>query len=213
MFNHSLQEASRLNCLGATMLTNHDFHGALSAFRSAIQIMEATSRTEEAYGKLRSNQEKVCAALEMADFADTEAFFVFNKPLVFEMAPQVVDLSFFNAIIIYNLALTFHHVAVRRGDLNKLRKAVHFYQLCCNLIHEDSTASAASLLLAARNNATHAYLKLGDYEKFREGMIHLQQDTANLSAQGSASLFEEQHLQEFFLNITLAKEPTAAPSA
>jgi hypothetical protein len=215
MFMQSIQEAARLNYLGASLLANNDAGGALAAFRGAIQIMEATSRTEEAFAALRSPQEKVCWALEMPDFDSVGAFFVYNKPLVFECTPQVVDLGFFNAVIIYNLALTFHLAASRRGDASKFKKAIHFYQLCYDLIVSDDTASAGALLLAARNNSTHVSLQLGDYESFREGINSLEKDVGRLSAQGESfnTFFDACHLQEFFLNITLAQEPLAAATA
>lgn len=215
MFLQNIQEAARLNCLGASLLANNDASGALAAFRGAIQIMEAASRTEEAFVMLRSPQEKVCWALDMQDLDSVGAFFVYNKPLVFGGNQQVVDLSFFNAVIIYNLALTFHVVASRRGDESKFKKAIHFYHLCYDLIVADDTASAVALLLAARNNSTHASLQLGEYEKFREGLKSLATNVDRLSARGESSttFFDNRHLQELFLNITLAQEPMAAATA
>jgi hypothetical protein len=215
MFMQNIREAARLNHLGTSLLANNDASGALAAFREAIVIMEATSRTEEAFVALRSPQEKVCWALEMPDLDSVGAFFVYNKPLVFEGSPQVVDLAFFNAVIIYNLALTFHLAASRRGDASKFKKAINFYHLCYDLIASDDTASAGALLIAARNNATHASLQLGEYENFREGLKSLEKDVGRLSARGESivAFFDASHLQEFFLNITLDQEPIAAATA
>ena len=210
-----IQEAARLNYVGASLIANNDASGALAAFRCAIQIMEATSRTEEATEMLRSPQEKVCWALAMPDMDGVDTFFVYNKPLVFEVKPQAVDLGFFNAVIIYNLALTLHLVARRRGDNSKFRKAIHFYRLCFDLILADETASAKALLLAARNNSTHALLQLGEYEKFRQDLKSLEKDAERLVARDQActTFFDAHHLQEVFLNITLAQEPIAAATA
>jgi hypothetical protein len=215
MLMQNIEEAARLNHLGASLLANNDARGALAALRGAIQIMEATSRTEGAFEMLRSPQEKVCWALEMPELDCVGDFFVYNQPLVFECTPQDADLCFFNAVIIYNLGLTFHLVASKGGDEAKFKKAVNFYQRCHELIAADDTASAAALLLAVRNNSTHASLQMGEYEKFREGLRSLEEDVGRLSARGESitTFVDDRHLQEFYLNIVLAREPMAAAMA
>ena len=215
MFAQSLQEACRLNFIGATLLSRDDPNGAVSAFRTAVQLMEALSRTDEAIDQIRSNHEKMVYSMEVPDADEADSFFVFNKPLLFQVSPSAGDLGFYNAVIIYNLALTFHLTAIRRGGDSKFRKALHFYNLCADLLAQDETASSGTLLLAVLNNATHAHLQLGDYKEFRAGIEKVEKHAAQLTQRNASRppVFEPHHFDELFLNITLAHEPTAAPMA
>lgn len=216
MFAQQLQEAARLNFIGANMLVNDDPNGALSAFRTAIQLMEALSRTEEAIGQLSSSREKLCYAMDTPETDENDSFYVFSKPLLFQVSATEGDLGFYNAVIIYNLALTFHLAAVRRGGDARFRKSLHFYSLCTDLIARDQTASAGSLLLAVMNNSTHAHFQLGNYKDFRDGLESLERHAVELTQNhigGLPPVFEAHHFDEFFLNITMAHEPTAAAMA
>jgi len=215
-----LQEAARLNSVGASRLASNDRSGAVAILKTAIQIMDTISRAPEVEGHIRSNQEQVAGALDMPESCAVmdDTFFVYNRPLLFQVSPQALDLGFYNAVLMFNLALAFHQEAVHRGQAAKFQKAANLYHLCYNLLAGDATACSGALILAAMNNATHAYLKIGAYDKFREGLQDLEQHAAYYAALQSSPLdaaapFDAKHFEEFFLNITLAQEPTAAPCA
>lgn len=230
MFLQHLQEAAHLNVAGASMMANNNRGGAVRAFKTAIQIMEALSVNPEADGKIRSNQEQACSAMEMpahSQFHQTkgvcdEVFFVFNQPLLFHVTPEALDLGFYNGVIMFNLALAFHQEASRMGDHSKFTKAVNLYNLCANLLAGDTTAASNAVILAAVNNSTQAYLKLGAYDHFRDGIQRLSEQAACLAAHQEVASdttsttplpFEQNHFEEFYLNITLAHEPTTAAVA
>ena len=228
MFLRQLQEAAHLNVAGASMMANNNRGGAVRAFKTAIQIMEALSLSPEADGKIRSNEEQACVAMEMPAHnhfqtkgACGEDFFVFNQPLLFHVSPEALDLGFYNGVIMFNLALAFHQEASRNGDHSKFTKAVNLYNLCANLLAGDTTAASNAVILAAVNNTTQAYLKLGAYDHFRDGIERLSEQAACLAsheelASGASTTplpFEQNHFEEFYLNITLAHEPTTAAVA
>ena len=214
MFLQGLQEAAHLNVAGASMLANNNRGGAVRAFKSAIQIMETLSMSPEADGKIRSNKEQVFGAIDMPVGVD-ESFFVFNQPLIFQVSPEALDMGFYNGVIMFNLALAFHQEASLKGDFAKFKKAINLYHLCTNLLAGDMTAASGGVILAAVNNSTHAFLKLGAYDQFRDGIQRLAEQAASLASQevSAPSPFEQHHFEEFYLNITLAHEPTTAPVA
>ena len=229
MFLEHLQEAARLNVAGASMMVMNNRGGAVRAFKTAIQIMETLSVSPEADGKIRSNQEQGCAAMKIPAHSvyqtkggDDEDFFVFKQPLIFQINPVALDLGFYNGVIMFNLALAFHQEAIRSCDHSKFSKSINLYNLCANLLVGDTTAASNAVVLAAVNNMTQVYLKIGAYDLFREGIHRLSQQAASLAslqedAFTTASAvhfpFEQKHFEEFYLNITLAHEPTTAAMA
>jgi len=214
MLLQNLQEAQSLNTAGASMLAKNNRKGAVRAFKTAVQIMESVSMSPEADGKIRSNQEQPCGAMGSMPSLD-DSFYVYNQPLLFHVLPQAIDMGFYNGIIMFNLALVFHQEAVFRGDFAKFQKAKNLYQLCINLMTGDKTAASGAVILAAMNNSVHASLRLGAYDDFRSGIENLTEQAAAVSTQKSTAPtpFERMHLEEFYLNITLASEPTTAPVA
>lgn len=213
MFLQGLQEAAHLNVAGASMLANNNRGGAVRAFKTAIQIMETLSMSPEADGKIRSNREQAFGSIDMPGL--DEAFFVFNQPLLFHVTPEALHMGFYNGILMFNLALAFHQEAALKGDYAKFKKASNLYQLCANLLAGDETAAASAVVLAAVNNIAHAHLKLGAYDEFRDGIDSLADHATRLSSQdiSAPTPFAQRHMEEFYLNVTLAHEPTTAAVA
>lgn len=217
MFYRQLQEAARLNFTGASLLASNDAGNAVKALKAALQIMQNLTMTPEADDHaIRFHKEQVCSAIELPQMCDS--FYVFNKALIFNVTEEV-DLGFYNAVIMFNMALAFHQHGLAFGQDNKLRKAIHIYGLCSKLLDGDKTASSASLLMAAINNQAQVHYALSEYENARQVLDQLKacaEDavaTMDTETTNESSPFQPQDMDEFFLNIAITQPPTAAPMA
>jgi hypothetical protein len=147
-----------------------------------------------------------------------DSFYVFNKALTFDVPQEEVDLGFFNAVIMFNLALSFHQHGLVFGQEDKLRKSIHIYGLCAKLLEGDATASSGSLMLAAINNKAQVYFTLSEYDQARQELDQLKTCAESVvkmmdNSTSETSPFQPRDIDEFFLNIALMQPPTAAPMA
>jgi tetratricopeptide (TPR) repeat protein len=210
MFMAKLNEISHLNKVGASYLAVGDGGKAMKAFKGALVIMSDIAQ-DPAAGELFACSHQHCTSVDIPGL-DGDSFFVYNKALLFESSDQI-DLSFTNAILLFNMALTFHQRGRVANEESKLRKSQSLYKLSSELVPEISSCSGA-LLLAALNNQTHIHFELGDYEQFGATLKIMEKEASEICpAECSSSPFTQEHFDQFYLNIAVTRPPSAAPCA
>jgi tetratricopeptide (TPR) repeat protein len=210
-----IQEACRLNNLGVMHLSHQDAASAVKAFKTSLSIMEGVAGKADSADMCSSTANK-CLSCPSAVIAGLEdSFFIYNRALLLDPAFAQTDLAFANAVILFNLALTFHQRGKALGQLPKLQKALYLYDVSTKLI-ADMSSSAGALSLAALNNQAQILFALGEYSRGRELLDRVQslaEQVPTPAEDDASSTFARYHFDEMYLNVTVSQPPTTAPSA
>lgn len=215
MSTSPIQEAARLNTMGASLLAGNDLPRAVQAFREALSLMQSFINAHGVPDASNNAQDPVCASFQVK--ALNEPFYVFNEALTFEAAPDM-DLSLANAFVLFNLALCFHvRGKTENGTDSKLRKACHLYNLCENLLAPEESATNGALLVAVANNRAQCERELMQYDMAFERLQTVLDLAYSLlpamNNECSQTPFRGSFFDEVFLNATMAQPPATAPCA
>lgn len=221
-----IQEACRLNNIGAMHLSCQDAGTAVKAFKTALAIMEEVASDESSANLCCQSQDMMpatagCPSVVVPGLEDD--FFIYNRALLLDASivnsAANIDLPFANAIILFNLALTFQQRGKACGDTAKLQKAVYLYQVASKLITNMASTCSGALALAALNNRAQILYSMGEYAQARSlldemsSLVKIVPSPVDDGHGNANSTFARYHFDEFFLNATTAQAPTAAPSA
>ena len=205
-----MHEIARLNQAGVAYLAVGERDHAVKAFTAALGIMSKVTQEPSSMQIFQSTHHQISGSQAISGL-DT-SFYVYNNGLIFD-ASEDMDIVFSNSIILFNLALAFHQRGIMCGQEVKLRKALSMYDLCLQLIIELSPCSAA-LLLAALNNSAQIHFELADYQCASETLDALYGESAHVFlSECPPALLEQYHIDQFLLNVSLAKPPTTAACA
>lgn len=207
-----LQEIAHLNKVGASYLAVGNGGSAVKAFKAALVTMSRIAEDPIADGLFGSSQHCAFSSIQVPGL-ESDSFFIFDQALVFEASSQM-DLSFLNAILLLNLALTFHQKARHTGEEAKLRKALNLCRLAGELI-TDMSFSSGSLYLAALNNQAHIHFELGEYGRATCALQAMEKAASEICFSESpiSSPFTQEYFDQIYLNIAVTRAPIAAACA
>lgn len=206
-----IHEASRTNSEGVACLASGDALNAVKSFRAALSIMEEVAQCVESV-ELAHSQAHNCPSVEIA--LDDPVMFIYNRAIVLDGSCET-DLAFANAVILFNLGLTFHQRGKLRNDASKLQKAVYLYGVSSKLITNTASSSGA-LVLAALNNQAQILFSLGDYVNAKDTLEQMRSIAHSVPVptdDRKCNTFARYHFDEFFLNVAVTEPPHTAPMA
>lgn len=210
MLMQKLHEIAHQNKVGVSYLAVGDGGNAVKAFKAALVTMSGIAQDPSTETLFLSKNHK-CTAVDIPGL-EKDSFYAFSKALVFEPSSEI-DLSFTNAILLFNMALTFHQRGSYAGETSKLCKAQSLYKLSCDLINEISSCSGA-LLLAAMNNQAQIHFELGNYAQAIDVLGAMGREANEIClAESPSSPFTQEHFDQFYLNIAVTRPPIAAACA
>jgi hypothetical protein len=115
------------------------------------------------------------------------------------------------AVVIFNLALSFHRQALRAKS-KCLERAVSLYNMVIRLLRYSSLRGTAGLVkLATINNVSQLRYEQGNYALAREGLDHLSSLVRVTTAKHPQLMDCE--LQGVIMNVLFIKAPVVAPAA
>jgi tetratricopeptide (TPR) repeat protein len=129
------------------------------------------------------------------------------------------QVSFYSAIVMFNIALCKHKRGLNFRDQSSLRAAIHLYsmvyQTLCNIPITDFSDKLILLILALWNNQSQVYWLLESYGPAKEMLENVRRLAAHLLTERRTSLDEidQGHIFEFILNVIIAELPTSAACA
>jgi len=158
-----------------------------------------------------------CTEFELRRTTNGGDFYFYNQAVVFYPTPLLesesdianVDLTFYSAVIMFNLALCHHMRGIRIGKNTLLRKARVLYRKCSQLMKQylGFVGGVHFLLIAACNNQAHICYELADAASFH---VHLSEVKKLISKHNHMLTMKN----EFFLNVLISPHLfCAAPSA
>ena len=204
-----LDQIAQLNKIGVLSLASGSEGEALKAFKQALVTMGQLTQHPESEVHFMSKVQ-TCTTQPLQGL--NSSFYLYNKAFVFEGNLQL-DIAYANALILFNLAITFHQRGISQRDESKLRRALSLYDLSIQLISELSPYSGA-LLVAALNNSAQIQYGLGDYQGACETLELLENEAVHLPLSAcSQDVLGEEQIEQIFLNIALTMPPTVAASA
>jgi len=157
-----------------------------------------------------------CTEIELESTSDG-GFYTYNRAIIFHASPVSesdistanVDLFFYSAIIMFNLALCHHRRGVRIGKNILLRKGLVLYSKCVLLMKRylRYVGGTHFILVSACNNQAHICLEHADGAKFHACLSEVKKYMRNHSR-----ILEFKN--ELFLNILMSSRLfCTAPSA
>jgi hypothetical protein len=117
--------------------------------------------------------------------AQQDSFYVYNRAVFFKPLSDTssIGLTFYNAILQFNLALTYHIKAHTSKDSKTIQRSLKLYKTCLKTLRELGVGGGSMagrpphpgggetmiyLRLAALNNLSHIYSLTGDYDKVND---------------------------------------------
>lgn len=199
-----LQQIAHLNKVGVSCLATGRRGEAVKAFTNALVVLSRVTHHPSS-DELFQYKVQQCSMQPIGGME--KSFYLYSNAFVFE-ASMEADIAFCSGLILFNLALAFHQKGIQSGQEARLRKALSLYDLATQLISEIS-ASTGALLLAALNNSAQVQFELGDYHVACETLELLQGEAMHVPS----GILEQEHIDQFFLNVALTRPPTTAASA
>lgn len=129
------------------------------------------------------------------------------------------QVSFYSAIVMFNLAICKHKRGLNFNDDASLFTAIHLYdmsmQTISNIPITDYSDKLMLVMLAIWNNQSQIYWLLESYEHAKLILEGVRRLAARLLLEHRTSLDEDDqsHIFEFVLNVIIARVPTNAPCA
>lgn len=146
---------------------------------------------------------------ELRRMKSGDAFYLYNQAIIFhptplpENKPDIanVDLTFYTAAIMFNLALCHHMKGIQTGKNTLLRKARVLYRKCSQLMKQylEVVGGAHFLLLAVCNNQAHICYELTDATSFHGHISEVKKYISKRSHMLTTK-------NEFFLNVLISPQ-------
>jgi len=241
-----LQQAAFLNSAGATgLMTGESSDACLHVFNEALALMEQVSMCPDLQ-KVGSEPPRVSNTIECpssfcsgSNDGSDDRFFVCRQALTFApdygTTPGVcniseVDLSFYSAVIIFNMALTYHQTGLQQGDSplllqNALQLYDHCRQILNTILSPPGDDTDMLKLVTLNNQAQIHYVCMQSFstvapllEEIRKLCPVLLLNNSGCTAQSQSpqcnKFYSVKTMKEISMNALLVTgPPTAAPVA
>jgi hypothetical protein len=147
----------------------------------------------------------------------TDAFFFQRGILIHrdedddEAGPSAYELSEESSMIVYNLGLSFHLIAMSVNKATLLNEAMSFYQIAEAIRARRPQSWLPELIdLAIYNNMGHIEYELVNYERARAYFQMLKTSLIAFSQNGLVEYISDQDSQGFVLNASMQEVTLAA---
>ena len=156
-------------------------------------------------------------ALRRSDSSDVDNHYLFEKALNFASSTTDVNprvLSFYIAIVEFNMALSLHLLSRRVGE-KPLHNALHVYDYCLEHLSRSGCSMESSKLLffAALNNKAAILYDLSSFQMAREVLASLFDAINSCRKTGGLSSIDDNDLEGFLFNVMLLRGACIAPAA
>jgi hypothetical protein len=222
---NSIEYICSLNDQGVGLLVAGDSVSALESLQSAQKLLKEALfelETTSCSGMMTlSNEEETLPFFEspaaLPGLGDTE-FYLYDHGI--HMITNTTNgeseemLSLYSVIVLFNLALVFHHDG-RLGREQSLKTAALLYGMVVQLLARSTMPddiSATILTLLALNNKAQIHYDQCEYIQSIDCMI-IVADIILDSAQGLRSALNPKDVEGLMMNIILMNVPAAAPAA
>jgi hypothetical protein len=221
---NSIKYACSLNNQGVDLLVAGDSVSALEFLQSARKLLKEALfelETTSCSGMTLSNGEETLPFFEspaaLPGLEDTE-FYIYDHGI--RMITNTTNgeseemLSLYSAIVLFNLALAFHHDG-SLGREQSLKTAALVYGMTVQLLARSNMPddiSATILTLLALNNKAQIHYDQCEYIQSIDCMLIVSEIILD-SADGLRSALNPKDVEGLMLNIILMNAPTAAPAA
>jgi tetratricopeptide (TPR) repeat protein len=225
--------STELNNVGVSFIQTGNIDEAFQAFKAAIELMRKTPNTklEDRPGRRRSlsdiDEMKAKSDFDFRMLSETgckisaegiTACFVSKAAVAIpDQVGSREDNSLVTAILLFNLALSLHLLALDPGMERFLHKALRLYKLSKKLVtqhlendRDDNTEISLQLVLSIFNNMGHIYYEFGDYSTSRTYFEGL---TTMVARNACNSRKQSGEVEELLLNALVLNEPHAAAAA
>lgn len=222
-----IAETSCLNRNGVVLALQGNASEASNYFRSAMQVLVNLTAGQPRMLRAASSIAPRNISSVPLDFPKEDSFCIYNSLLVFDphtSAPPAglqtdYDVSYYSAVILFNLALVYHQKAVATGELTFYRAADHMYLKGLIILQnfpEYADVDMTALQLSIMNNQAHIHLKLGLSESpntVDAAAEEIRAISSMLLHSGSQlPQLEAEMINQIIIN-TLVSGPLCAPSA
>lgn len=218
-----------LNNEGCEYLECGELLSARNCFRDALQFMtaaivEAQKETMDQPHILdngeRNSEFQWSVMPRVPLHVSTEAFFFQRGILIHrdddddddeEAGPSPFELSEESSMIVYNLGLSFHLIAMSVNKATLLHEAMSFYQIAEAIRARRPQSCLPELIdLAIYNNMGHIEFELVNYERARAYFQMLKTSLIAFSQNGLVEYISDQDSQGFVLNASMQEVTLAA---
>ena len=207
--NHTIHNAALLNQTGAAYLASNQPDQALKCFQTALEFV--THADDLSMNDITSSHSSR-QSLTTARSEENEDDYIYTKPFFFNPAASMTEeeIAPFGAVILFNLALSYHERAKAVGDSN-LRVAMKFYDKCLSFLRHHSNFDCSNVIIAALHNQARIHEQLCDFLlaglKYKMLSDFLERDEIRIDTLGT------EDLRAICLNIYFFQFPTCAPVA
>mmetsp|Transcript_22525 Transcript_22525/g.46965 ORF Transcript_22525/g.46965 Transcript_22525/m.46965 type:complete len:219 (-) Transcript_22525:165-821(-) len=167
----ALVPVSQRNNHGVNLLIQGHADPAAQVFRQALTwTRQAAQQQQDVNAVLAVADPAMERTLPMDlpfvshDFVHETSFTMYCK--AFSVEEHEDDLNVLSAVLLYNIAVSFHAMGVSRGSAQNLHRASHLYtraySVLATLPHQVPLRQRGTLLMASVNNLGHVCALLGD---------------------------------------------------
>ena len=207
--NQTIHNAALLNQTGAAYLASNQPERAQKCFKTALEYV-----THSGDGNMQDipSSNALRQPLPASISGDSDDNYIYTKPFFFNPAASMTEeeIAPFGAVILFNLALSYHEQAKITGD-SDLKVAMALYEKCLNLLRRHSNFDCSNIIIAALHNQAKICEELCHFaqagQKFLLLSTLLEQDEIRTDT------IEPDDLNAVCLNIYFFKFPTCAPVA
>jgi tetratricopeptide (TPR) repeat protein len=194
--------------------------------QAVVLLSKAFSYVRRELASARSSHKKFAQSsieflqhdsFELPFFRDRQ-FYIYNLAITLstEQSPSVIGVEqapAFSSVIMFNLALTYHRVALTTRNKLCSDKAISLYQLVLRLLRSfDFLGTVGVVKLASINNLAQLRYDQGHFDLAEQGMAHLPAGLRRVAEVGKHCLADTQ-LYGFLSSLFLLKAPDIAPAA
>ena len=206
--NRTIHNAAMLNQTGAAYLASNQPDRAVKCFQTALEYVTNTDDIIMQAPSSHDPRQPLSSAISQ----DSEEDYIYTKPFFFNPAASMTEeeIAPFGAVILFNLALSYHEQAKTAGDSN-LQVAMRLYEKCLTLLRHHSNFDCSNVIIAALHNQAKicedlcAFAMAG--HKYKLLSTLLERDEIRTDT------LESDDLNSICLNIYFFKFPTCAPVA
>jgi hypothetical protein len=218
------QRLCALNNKGVVLLESNTPEKAVVLFGECLLIGKELGRRLPPKGDVPASQDspRCCPSSILSSKGKCQKedkLFIYQSALVLPeecCSLNETSIHIYSAVVVFNLALVYHHVGMKTGKTRSLTKAEHFYENSIRLLDglDPLSYNGTTLLifLAANNNLAHIALEKGMVEpvsiRFRFLSHVLHQSNAM-----HREIFTNYELNGILSNILMGNGLGASPAA
>jgi hypothetical protein len=215
-----------LNNRAASLLLTGDNQQAVALLSKALSSVRrelAFARSSHKSFTTESSLELHHDSFELPFFRDQQ-FYIYNLAIALSVEQSqssvigVEQAPAFSSVIMFNLALAYHRMALTTRNKKCAEKAVSVYKLVLRLLrHFDFIGTVGVVRLASINNLSQLRYDQGHFDLAEQGMAHL-----SAGLRRAVQVVAGKHhrhglaytqLNGFLSNLFLLKAPKIAPAA